>query len=78
MSPSTKISSYMLEPETNGDLQVMMIVNLVGYGMGQAGVNDLLRRMSESWTTGIGLLFSFFCATHLMFEVRRREKEQMM
>ena len=53
----------------------MMIVNLVDYGMGQAGVNDLLKRMSESWTTGVGLLISFFCATHLMFEVRRREKE---
>lgn len=59
-------------------LQVMMSVNLVGYGMGQEGVMDMLKQLAASWHTGVGLLVAFFCATHLMFELRRREKERML
>jgi hypothetical protein len=58
--------------------QVMMAVNLVGYGMGQEGVADMLKKLAASWRTSCGLLVAFFCATHLMFELRRREKERML
>lgn len=53
-----------------------MAVNLVGYGFGHQAVADTLQRLSESWPVGARLLFAFFCATHLMFEIRQREKRQ--
>lgn len=62
---------------TRGAAQVMMAVNLVGYGFGQQAVMDTFQRLSESWPVGARLLISFFCATHLMFEIREREKRQL-
>ena len=48
-----------------------MAANLVGYGLGQAGVNDTLARVFGSRSTVAAMLVSFFCAAHLMFEHRR-------
>lgn len=54
-----------------------MAVNLVGYGFGHQAVADTLQRLSKSWPVGARLLFAFFCATHLMFEIRQREKQRL-
>ena len=48
-----------------------MAANLVGYGLGQDGVQDTLGRVLGAPTTVACMLVTFFCAAHLMFEHRR-------
>lgn len=52
-------------------VQIMMAANLVGYGLGQAGVQDTLQRVFSSLPTVVGMLATFYSAAQLMFQHRR-------
>ena len=54
---------------------VLMMVNVAGFGAGAHGAGWVLRTLC-SWEGALlvgGTLVAFFCAAHLMLEVRARE-----
>ena len=59
--------------KTWSDTQVMMAVNLLGYGFGSGGIMHLLQQIFGSWSLTFGMLATFFSAAHIMFELRRLE-----
>lgn len=57
------------------NITALMAANLVGFVLGLEGVRSFASRMfgADGRTFAAGMLCSFFCAAHLMFEVRAGE-----
>jgi D-alanyl-lipoteichoic acid acyltransferase DltB (MBOAT superfamily) len=54
----------------------LMAANMVGFVVGVDGMSDLFKQLLESPNYLLGVLVSFYCAMHLNFRWRERERAQ--
>jgi D-alanyl-lipoteichoic acid acyltransferase DltB (MBOAT superfamily) len=54
----------------------LMAANMVGFVVGVDGMSDLFRQLLESPNYLLGVLLSFYCAMHLNFHWREKERSE--